>query len=71
MRFSKTAFAVAFMSPQEESGEDFHLTNRDRTSHISDTFEQTISVSDPWLFENGLMDFLKEIADKYEQDVGR
>ncbi|MDO8343044.1 MAG: hypothetical protein Q7T48_07590 [Cellvibrio sp.] len=27
---------------------------------------QTLSLSDPWLFENGLMEYLKSLAHDYE-----
>lgn len=45
----------------------YDITNLNRRSHILDEDHQTLSLSDPWLFNRGLMDFLKEIADKYEQ----
>jgi hypothetical protein len=43
------------------------ITNGSRRSHFDSDDLQTLSLSDPWLFQNGLMDFLKELADKYEQ----
>ena len=42
------------------------VTNGSRHSHISSISLQTLALSDPWLFKRGLMDFLKEIANKYE-----
>lgn len=44
----------------------YDITNGSRYSYISSTSLQTFTISDPWLFQNGLMDFLKEIADQYE-----
>lgn len=44
----------------------YDLTNGSRNSHILSSSPQTFSASDPWLFEGGLMDFFKELADKYE-----
>jgi hypothetical protein len=43
------------------------ITNGSRRSHMDSDDLQTLALSDPWLFQNGLMDFLKELADKYEQ----
>lgn len=42
------------------------VTNGSRHSHISSISLQTLALSDPWLFKRGLMDFLKEVATKYE-----
>lgn len=42
------------------------ITNGSRRSYISSTSLQTLELSDPWLFQGGLMDFLNEIAIKYE-----
>lgn len=44
----------------------YKITNGSRYSYISSTSLQTLALSDPWLFQNGLMDFLKEIATQYE-----
>lgn len=44
----------------------YDITNGSRYSYISSTSLQTFTISDPWLFHGGLMDFLKEIADQYE-----
>lgn len=63
------------------SGEDLHvmrtlgggdrpgyvITNGSRRSHISGSSLQELEFSDRWLFHEGLMDYLKELADKYEQ----
>ncbi|QEY16748.1 hypothetical protein D0C16_12675 [Cellvibrio sp. KY-GH-1] len=43
------------------------ITNGSRHSHFDSDDLQTLALSDPWLFQNGLMDFLKELANKYEQ----
>lgn len=45
----------------------YDLTNGSRNSHILSSSPQTFSASDPWLFKNGLMDYLKSLADAYEQ----
>ena len=45
----------------------YKITNSSRRSHLSSDDLQTLSMADPWLFKGGLMDFLKEIADRYEQ----
>lgn len=45
----------------------YKITNLSRQSHILSTAHQTLALSDPWLFKNGLMDFLKDIANRYEQ----
>lgn len=45
----------------------YKITNLSRKSHIGSFAPQTLALSDPWLFDKGLMDFLKKIADKYEQ----
>lgn len=42
------------------------ITNSSRYSYIDSSDMQTLALSDPWLFKNGLMDFLKEVATKYE-----
>jgi len=44
----------------------YKITNGSRYSYISSTSLQTFAMSDPWLFQNGLMDFLKEITTQYE-----
>lgn len=44
----------------------YKITNGNRYSFISPQSLQTFAMSDPWLFQNGLMDFLKKIADQYE-----
>lgn len=45
----------------------YAITNGSRHSHMASWSLQELSFSDPWLFQNGLMDYLKELADKYEQ----
>jgi hypothetical protein len=45
----------------------YALTNSSRNSHILASSRQTFSASDPWLFQGGLLDFLKDIAARYEQ----
>lgn len=45
----------------------YTLTNSSRRNHVAPRNLQTLSMADPWLFKGGLMDFLKEIADRYEQ----
>ncbi|WP_347332983.1 hypothetical protein [Marinimicrobium locisalis] len=45
----------------------YTITNASRQSHMSSDDLQTLSLSDPWLFENGLMDYLKQLAEDYEQ----
>lgn len=45
----------------------YTITNASRQSHMSSEDLQTLSLSDPWLFNNGLMDYLKQLADDYEQ----
>lgn len=45
----------------------YDITNGSRRSHLSPRNLQTLSLSDPWLFKNGLMDYLKSLADDYEQ----
>jgi hypothetical protein len=45
----------------------YKITNSSRRSHFSSDDLQTLAMADPWLFNDGLMDFLKEIADRYEQ----
>lgn len=44
----------------------YAITNGSRRSHMDSDDSQTLSLSDPWLFENGLMDYLKLLANKYE-----
>jgi hypothetical protein len=44
----------------------YTLTNASRRSHILSSQLQGLSLSDPWLFQGGLMDFFKGVADKYE-----
>lgn len=43
------------------------ITNGSRRSHLAARNMQTLSFSDPWLFQNGLMDYLKSLADAVEQ----
>lgn len=43
------------------------ITNGSRRSHMAARNLQTQSFSDPWLFQHGLMDYLKSLADAYEQ----
>jgi hypothetical protein len=45
----------------------YTLTNLDRVSHITDVSKQSISFSDPWLFQNGLMEFFKDLAEKHDK----
>lgn len=45
----------------------YTITNASRRDRIDGTDPQRFSISDKWLFEDGLMDYLKELADKYEQ----
>lgn len=45
----------------------YKITNSSRRRHLSSDDLQTLAMADPWLFKGGLMDFLKEIADRYEQ----
>lgn len=45
----------------------YEITNLSRKTHIGSFTGQTLALSDPWLFNKGLMDFLKKISDKYEQ----
>lgn len=45
----------------------YAITNGSRRSHMSARNMQTLSLSDPWLFQNGLMDYLKSLADAFEQ----
>jgi|GEM_PF-827327 len=47
----------------------YDLTNLSRSSHILSTSSQDFSASDPWLFQGGLMDFLKDVADQYENNT--
>ncbi|MGM8227529.1 hypothetical protein ACSV5M_13155 [Cellvibrio sp. ARAG 10.3] len=44
----------------------YDITNGSRYSYISSRSLQTLALSDPWLFRDGLMGFLKEIASQYE-----
>lgn len=43
------------------------ITNGSRRSHMSSDDMQTLSLSDPWLFNNGLMNYLKSMADDFEK----
>lgn len=43
------------------------ITNGSRRSHLAARNMQTLSFSDPWLFQNGLIDYLKSLADAVEQ----
>lgn len=45
----------------------YTLTNATQRAHGAERNPQRLSVSDRWLFQEGLMDYLKELADKYEQ----
>lgn len=45
----------------------YDLTNSSRSSHISPSSYQSFEAADPWLFEGGLMDFFKKLADQYER----
>ncbi|MDZ7924258.1 MAG: hypothetical protein U5M23_09370 [Marinagarivorans sp.] len=45
----------------------YDITNGSRRSHMSSDDMQTLSLSDPWLFKNGLMDYLKSLADDFEK----
>lgn len=45
----------------------YELTNVSRPSHASPFLKQTVAFSDDWLFDGGLMEFLEDIADRYEQ----
>lgn len=45
------------------------LTNASRRSHIAERNMQQLDLPDHWLFQDGLMDYLKELADKYEQGM--
>ena len=45
----------------------YAITNGSRRSHMAPRNMQTVSLSDPWLFQNGLMDYLKSLADNFEQ----
>jgi len=47
----------------------YDLTNLSRSSHILSTSSQEFSASDPWLFQGGLMDFLKDVAERYENNT--
>ena len=44
----------------------YDLTNLSRQSYILASCKQDVSFADPWLFEFGLMDFLKKTAHQYE-----
>lgn len=43
------------------------ITNGSRRSHLDSDDLQTLSLSDPWLFQNGLMDYLKILANDFDQ----
>lgn len=43
------------------------ITNASRRSHIAERNMQELEFCDYWLFQDGLMDYLKELAEKYEQ----
>lgn len=45
----------------------YTITNSSRRSHMDPDDPQEMSFSDPWLFQHGLMDYLKSLADAYEQ----
>ena len=45
----------------------YAITNGSRRSHLDSDDLQTLSLSDPWLFQNGLMDYLKSLANSYEK----
>jgi hypothetical protein len=45
----------------------YRLLNLSRKKHTLDTWNQEYAMPDPFLFEYGLMDFLKEIADKIKK----
>lgn len=43
------------------------ITNGSRHAYYGGPDLQELNLSDRWLFEGGLMDYLKKLADKYEQ----
>lgn len=43
------------------------ITNGSRHAHYGGPDLQELNLSDRWLFDGGLMDYLKELADQYEQ----
>lgn len=45
----------------------YDITNGSRRSHLADRNLQSVSLSDPWLFKNGLIDYLKQLANEYEK----
>lgn len=45
----------------------YAITNGSRRSHMDSDDLQTLSLSDPWLFQNGLMDYLKSLAESLEK----
>jgi hypothetical protein len=45
----------------------YRLVNMNRKSHISDTSKQEFAMPDPFLFEHGLMDYLKDLAGKIQR----
>ena len=45
----------------------YTLTNATQRAHGAERNPQRITLPDDWLFEGGLMDYLKELANKYEQ----
>ena len=53
--------------PTGEGLPGYVLDNLSRYGYISDTSNQEFSFFDNFLFEHGLMNFLKEIAGKYER----
>jgi hypothetical protein len=53
--------------PTGEGLPGYDLVNLNRYGYISDTSNQEFSFFDNFLFEHGLMNFLKEIAGKYER----
>ncbi len=53
--------------PTGEGLSGYRLVNLNRFGYISNTSKQEFSFFDKFLFEHGLMDFLKEIAGKYER----
>ena len=46
----------------------YDITNGSRRSHMAPRNLQTLSLSDPWLFNNGLMDYLKKLANDFENN---
>lgn len=44
----------------------YTITNATQRAHGAERNPQRLTLPDDWLFEGGLMDYLKELADKYE-----